>query len=153
MGDMIGKHMTDRPSTNTAQTRCLKSLDHWEFRKRFISVWRRRPLGEFATSGISVRGYASCWRFRRSALLRFKNQRRTISLSGGDLFIFILSDEPFTLVDHTRSAVVDSRKLRRLEQNRSHAFQSVLDLLAAETAQPGIASSCLINCLYESLFV
>jgi hypothetical protein len=85
--------------------------------------------------------------------LRFKNQRRTISLSGGDLFIFILSDEPFTLVDHTRSAVVDSRKLRRLEQNRSHAFQSVLDLLAAETAQPGIASSCLINCLYESLFV
>jgi AraC-like DNA-binding protein len=41
----------------------------------------------------------------------------------------------------------------RLEQNRSHAFQSVLDLLAAETAQPGIASSRLISCLYESLFV
>src|SRR5882762_590702 len=134
---------------------------------------------------------------RGSALLRFKRQRRTISLSGGDLFIFILSDEPFTLVDHPRSAVVDSSKLRkleldgvihyggggplttlvsgsfgmstfgaplisrilprflhlRLEQNRSHAFQSVLDLLAAETAQPGIASSCLINRLYESLFV
>ena len=134
---------------------------------------------------------------RGSALLRFKNQRRTISLSGGDLFIFILSDEPFTLVNHPRSAVVDSSELRkfevdgtihyggggplttlvsgsfgmstfgaplistilprflhlRLEQNRSHAFQSVLDLLAAETAQPGIASSCLISCLYESLFV
>jgi AraC-like DNA-binding protein len=134
---------------------------------------------------------------RGSVLLRFKNQRRTISLSGGDLFIFILSDEPFTLMDHPRSAVVDSSELRklevdgvihyggggplttlvagsfgmsafgapiistilprflhlRLEQDRSHAFQSVLDLLAAETAQPGIASSRLISCLYESLFV
>ena len=134
---------------------------------------------------------------RGSVLLRFKNQRRTISLSGGDLFIFILNDEPFTLVDHPRSAVVDASKLRklevdgvihyggggplttlvsgsfgisafgaplissilprflhlRLEQNRSHTFQSVLDLLAAETAQPGIASSRLINCFYESLFV
>jgi AraC-like DNA-binding protein len=41
----------------------------------------------------------------------------------------------------------------RLEENRNHAFQSVLDLLAAETADPGIASSCLLSCLYESLFV
>src|SRR5258708_33525868 len=41
----------------------------------------------------------------------------------------------------------------RLEQNRSHAFQSVLDLLSAETAQPGIASSRLISSLYESMFV
>ncbi len=134
---------------------------------------------------------------RGSALLRFKDQRRTISLSSGDLFIFILSDEPFTLLDHPRSAVIDYSELRklevdgvihyggggplttlvsgsfgmsafgaplistilprylhlRLEQNRSHAFQSVLDLLAAETAQPGIASSRLISCLYESLFV
>jgi len=134
---------------------------------------------------------------RGSALLRFKNSHRTFSLSGGDLFIFILSDEPFTLLDHPRSAVVDSSEVLklevnsvihyggggplttlvagsfgmstfgaplisailprylhlRLEQNRSHAFQSVLDLLAAETAQPGIASSCLISCLYESLFV
>jgi len=134
---------------------------------------------------------------RGSALLRFKNSRRTFSLSAGDLFIFILSDEPFTLVDHPRSAVVDSSELLklevdgvihyggggplttlvagsfgmsafgapiistilprflhlRLEQDRSHAFQSVLDLLASETAQPGIASSRLIGCLYESLFV
>jgi AraC-like DNA-binding protein len=134
---------------------------------------------------------------RGSALLRFKNQRRTISLSGGDLFISILSDEPFTLVDHPRSAVVDSSEVRKLEvagvihyggggplttlvsgsfgmstfgaplistilprflhlpleENRSHAMQSILDLLAAETAQPGIASSSLISCLYESLFV
>src|SRR5260221_4594503 len=134
---------------------------------------------------------------RGSALLRFKNQRRTISLSAGDLFISILSYEPFTLADHPRSSVVDSSAVLkfevdgvihyggggplttlvcgafgmstfgaplistilprlvhlRLEQNRSHAFQSVLDLLAAETAQPGIASSCLIGSLYESMFV
>jgi len=134
---------------------------------------------------------------RGSAVLKFKNQRQATPLSSGDVFIFILSDEPFTLVDHPRSTVVDYRELRklevdrvihyggggalttlvsgsfgmsafeaplistilprhlhlRLEQNRSHAFQSVLDLLAAETAQPGIASSRLISCLYESLFV
>jgi len=134
---------------------------------------------------------------RGSALLKFKNQRRTISLSSGDLFLSILSDEPFTLVDHPRSAIVDSGELEkfelddvihyggggplttlvagsfgmssfgaplistilprllhlRLEQDRSHAIQSVLDLLAAETAQRGIASSCLISRLYESLFV
>jgi AraC-like DNA-binding protein len=134
---------------------------------------------------------------RGSALLKFKNQRQAISLSVGDVFIFVLNADAFTLVDHPRSAVVDYTELRkleldsvihyggggalttlvsgsfgmsafeaplistilpgylhlRLEQNRSHAFQSVLDLLAAETAQPGIASSLLISCLYESLFV
>ncbi len=134
---------------------------------------------------------------RGSGLLKFKNQRQAIPLSAGDVFIFILSHEPFTLVDHPRSRVADYRELRKLEvdcvihyggggapttlvsgsfamsafeaplistilprylhlrldQSRSHAFQSVLDLLAAETAQPGIASSRLISCLYESLFV
>jgi AraC-like DNA-binding protein len=134
---------------------------------------------------------------RGSALLKFKNHRQVISLSAGDVFIFILNDDAFTMVDHPRSAVADYRELRKLEvdcvihyggggapttlvsgsfgmsafeaplistilprhlhlrldQNRSHAFQSVLDLLAAETAQPGIASSRLISCLYESLFV
>jgi AraC-like DNA-binding protein len=40
-----------------------------------------------------------------------------------------------------------------LSQDRSHAFQSVLDLLAAETAQPGMASSFMISRLYESLLV
>src|SRR5216684_1003403 len=132
---------------------------------------------------------------RGSALLRFKS--RTVSLSAGDLFISILSYEPFILVDHPRSAVVDSSEVLklevdgvihyggggplttlvsggfgmstfgaplistilprflhlRLEQNRSHDFQSVLDLLAAESAEPGMASSSLISCLYESLFV
>jgi AraC-like DNA-binding protein len=134
---------------------------------------------------------------RGLALLKFKNLRQAISLSAGDVFISILSDEPFTLVDHPRSRVADYRELRKLEvdcvihyggggapttlvsgsfgmnafeaplistilprflhlrldQNRSHAFQSVLDLLAAETAKPGVASSRLISCLYESLFV
>jgi AraC-like DNA-binding protein len=134
---------------------------------------------------------------RGSALLKLKNQRRTISLCGGDLFIIIVGAEPFTLADHPSSPVVDSSEVTklevdgvihyggggplttlvsgsfgmstfgaplisallprylhlRLEQNRSHAFQSVLDLLAAETAEPGIASSCLLGCLYELLFV
>jgi len=134
---------------------------------------------------------------RGSALLRLKNQRRNISLSSGDLFIFILNDEPYTLVDHPCSAVVDSSEVTkleedgvihyggggplttfvsgsfgmstfeappistilpgflhlRLEQNRSHAFQAVLDLLAAETTQPGIGSAWLISHLYESLFL
>ena len=40
-----------------------------------------------------------------------------------------------------------------LSQERSHAFKSVLDLLAAEIAQPGMASSFMISRLYESLLV
>src|SRR3984957_104470 len=52
---------------------------------------------------------------RGSALLKFKNQRRAIPLSGGGLFFSLLSDEPFTLVDHPRSRVVDYRELRKLE--------------------------------------
>src|ERR1700720_2046346 len=42
---------------------------------------------------------------RGSALVKFKS--RTITLSAGDLFISILSYEPFTLMDHPRSAVAD----------------------------------------------
>jgi len=131
-----------------------------------------------------------------SAFLRFKSQRRIISLSAGDLCLFILNDEPFTLADHPRSAVADFGELRklkmdgliryggggaltimvsgsfgiskfgapiistilprflhlRLEQNRSRTFQSVLDILAEETAHPGIGPSCLTS-LYELLFV
>jgi AraC-like DNA-binding protein len=134
---------------------------------------------------------------RGSALVRFKKSRRTFPLSTGDLFIFILNDEPFTLLDHPRSAVVDSSEILKLEvddvihyggggppatlvtgsfgmstfggplistilpnhlhlrldENRSHSFQSILDLLAAETAHLGLASSSLISCLYEALFV
>src|SRR5467141_4088321 len=55
---------------------------------------------------------------RGSALLRFKNSRRTFSLSAGDLFIFILSDEPFTLMDHPRSPVVASTEVLKLELER-----------------------------------
>jgi AraC-like DNA-binding protein len=40
-----------------------------------------------------------------------------------------------------------------LSQDRSHLFQSVLDLLVAETAQPEMASSFMISRLYESLLV
>jgi len=134
---------------------------------------------------------------RGSAFLRFKSQRQMVSLTSGDLCIFILNEEPFTLVDHPRSAVADFGELRRLtvggaihfggggplttlvsgsfgiskfgaplisrilprflhlrlDQNRSRTFQSVLDILAEETAQPGLASTSLIRCLYELLFV
>ena len=144
-------------------------------------------IGSRVRFGLVIRG---------AAFLRFKNQRRTIALSGGDLGIFILNNEPFTLADHPRSAVGDFRDVRklevdgvihfggggplttlvsgsfgistfeapiistilprflhlRLEQNRSRAFQSILDILAAETAQPGVAPSCLTS-LYELMFV
>lgn len=134
---------------------------------------------------------------RGSAFLRFKNLRRTFSLSAGDLFISILNSDPFTLMDHPRSPVVDSSEVLKLEvngvmhyggggplttlvcgafgmsalgaplistilpcflylkleQDRTHAVQSVLNLLATETAKPGMASTCLISHLYESLFV
>lgn len=133
---------------------------------------------------------------RGSALLRFKNQH-TISLSPGDVYIFIFNDEPYTLVDDLRSTVVDYSEVEKLavdgvieyggtgslttfvggsftmntfgippiftilprflhlrfDQNRSKAFQSLLDLLAAETAQPGLGSSSLISRLYEALFL
>ena len=159
----------------------LEATAPWGFRYSGDTVPRIR-------FGLMVRG---------SAFLKFKNQRQAIPLSGGDVFIFILSDEPFTMLDHPRSAVADYGELRklevdrvihyggggapttlvsgsfrmsafeaplistilprylhlRLEPNRSYAFQSVLDLLEAETAQPGMASSRLISCLYESLFV
>jgi AraC-like DNA-binding protein len=197
VSDISPKDMTDRPVIEHRRdplSEVFGSMGIQEAiykRLEATAPWGVRSSGEM---GPRIRFMLVV---RGSALLRFKNPRRTISLSGGDLFIFVLSDEPFTLVDHPRSAVVDSSELRklevdgvihyggggplttvvsgsfgmstfgapliskilprflhlRLEQNRSHAFQSVLDLLAAETAQPGLASSCLISCLYESLFV
>ena len=197
MGDMGEKKITNRPAFEHRMDPLsevfgsLKIQDAIYRRLEATAPWGFSYLGDTDPRirfGLVVRG---------SALLKFKNQRRTISLSGGDLFISILSDEPFTLVDHPRSAIVDSSELKkfevdgvirfggggplttfvsgsfgmstfgaplistilprflhlRLEQNRSHAFQSVLDLLASETAQPGIASSRLISCLYELLFV
>src|SRR5260370_16131353 len=209
VGDISPKNMTDRPilehradlgqSSNT-RTRMDPLAEVFGSMSSQEAVYKR--LEATAPWGVRYSGDTGPRiRFvlvvRGSALLKFKNPRRTFSLSGGDLFIFILSYEPFTLVDHPRSAVVDSSELLklevdgvihyggggplttlvagsfgmsafgapiistilprflhlRLEQDRSHAFQSVLDLLAAETAQPGIASSRLIGCLYESLFV
>ena len=41
----------------------------------------------------------------------------------------------------------------KLEQNRSLAFQSVLELLAAETEAPGLGSEAVVNRLFELLFV
>jgi AraC-like DNA-binding protein len=197
VSDMSPKNMTDRPAIERRMDPLSEVFGSVGIQEAvYKRVEATAPWGVQFSEDIGPRV-----RFmlvvRGSALLRFKNPRRTISLSGGDLFIFILSDEPFTLVDHPRSALVDASEVLklevdgvihyggggplttlvagsfgmstfgapliskilprflhlRLEQNRSHAFQSVLDLLAAETAQPGIASSCLIGCLYESLFV
>jgi AraC-like DNA-binding protein len=194
-GGIRPKNMTDRPAFEHRMDPMsevfgsMKIQDAIYKRLEATAPWGFRYSGDVNPRirfGLVVRG---------SALLKFKNQRRTISLSGGDLFISILSDEPFTLVDHPRSAIVDSSELRkfevdgvihfggggplttfvsgsfgmstfgaplistilprflhmRLEQDRSHAVRSILDILATETAQPGIASSCLTN-LYELLF-
>jgi AraC-like DNA-binding protein len=40
-----------------------------------------------------------------------------------------------------------------LNQNRTHSFQSVLELLSLETEQPGLASEAMINRLCELLFI
>ena len=197
VGDINPKYMTDRPVFEPRMDPLSEVFGTMRIQEaRYRRVEATAPWG-FRYSGDKGPRIRFGLVIRGSALLRFKDQRRTISLSSGDLFIFILSDEPFTLLDHPRSAVIDYSELRklevdgvihyggggplttlvsgsfgmrafgaplistilprylhlRLEQNRSHAFQSVLDLLAAETAQPGIASSRLISCLYESLFV
>ena len=191
------KNMTDRPAFERRMDPLsevfgsMRIQDAIYTRLEATAPWGFHYPGDIVPRirfGLMVRG---------SGLLKFKNQRQAISLSAGDVFIFILSDEAFTIVDHPRSRVADYRELRKLEvdcvihyggggapttlvsgsfgmsafeaplistilprylhlrldQSRSHAFQSVLDLLAAETAQPGIASSRLISCLYESLFV
>jgi AraC-like DNA-binding protein len=197
MSAISPKNMTDRPVLEHRMDPLsevfgsMRIQDAIYTRLEATAPWGFRYPGDTVPRirfGLMVRG---------SALLKFKSQRQAIPLSAGDVFISILSNEPFTVVDHARSRVADYRELRklevdcvihyggggtpttvvtgsfgmsafeaplistilprhlhlRLEQNRSHAFQSVLDLLAAETAQPGIASSRLISCLYESLFV
>src|SRR6202790_4919083 len=200
MGRVSGispKNMTDRPAFERRMDPLsevfgsLRIQDAIYRRLEATAPWGvcySGDIGPRVRFGLVVRG---------SSLLKFKNQRRTISLSGGDLCLSILSNEPFTLVDHPRSAIGSASAVGKLEvdgvihyggggalttfvsgsfgistfgvplistilprflhlkleQNRSHAFQSVLDLLASETAQPGIASSFLISCLYELLFV
>ncbi|HTA77504.1 MAG TPA: AraC family transcriptional regulator [bacterium] len=41
----------------------------------------------------------------------------------------------------------------KLNKNRTHSFQSVLELLALETEQPGLASESMINRFCEMLFI
>jgi AraC-like DNA-binding protein len=191
------KNVTDRPAVERGMDPLSEVFGSTRIRDAvYMRVEATAPWGIRYSGDVGLRVRFALV-VRGSAFLRFKNQRQAIALSGGDVFIFILNDEPFTLVDHPRSPVVDYGELRklevdrliryggggpltsfvagsfgmstlgaplistilprylhlRLEQNRSRAFQSVLDLLAAETAEPGIASSRLISCLYESLFV
>jgi AraC-like DNA-binding protein len=195
MGHISPKNLTDRPFIRHRRDPLsevfgsLRIQDAIHRRVEATAPWGVRYSGDVGSRvrfGLVVGG---------SAFLRFTNQRRTIALSAGDLCIFILNDEPFTLLDHPRSAVREFRDVRklevngvihyggggalttmvsgsfgmgtfeaplistilprflhlRLEQNRSHAFQSVLDLLAAEIAQPPISPSCLVS-LYELMF-
>jgi len=50
---------------------------------------------------------------RGSGLLRMKKQSESISLSGGDVFI-LFDDEPYTLVDHPRSKIIDCSEVEKL---------------------------------------
>jgi len=196
VGDISPKNMTVRPVIKhhmdplSELFGSMRIQDAIVRRVEATAPWGVRYSGDIGSRvrfGLVIRG---------AAFLRFKNQRRTIALSGGDLGIFILNNEPFTLADHPRSAAGDFRDVRklevdgvihfggggplttlvsgsfgistfeapiistilprflhlRLEQNRSRAFQSILDILAAETAQPGVAPSCLTS-LYELMFV
>jgi AraC-like DNA-binding protein len=197
MGDIRPKNVTARPGLQqrldplSEVFGSLRIQDAVYRRVEATAPWGVRYSGDVGLRvrfGLMVRG---------SAFLRFKSHRQLISLTSGDLCIFILNDEPFTLVDHPRSSVTEFSELRklrvdgaihyggggalttlvsgsfgisefgaplisailprflhlRLDQNRSRTFQSVLDILAEETAEPGMASSCLISCLYELLFV
>lgn len=191
------KNVTDRPALERRMDPLSEAFGSMKIQEAVYTRLEATAPWGFHYTGDTVPRIRFALVVRGSGLLIFKNQRRAISLSAGDVFIFILSDEAFTVADHPRSPVADYRELRksevdcvihyggggapttmvsgsfrmsafeaplissllprylhlRLEQNRSHAFQSVLDLLAAETAQPGIASSRLISCLYESLLV
>jgi AraC-like DNA-binding protein len=195
-GGIRPKNMTDRPIIKQRTDPLsdvfgsMRIQDAVYRRLEATAPWGIRYSGDVGLRvrfGLVVRG---------TAFLRFKNQRRTIALSGGDLGIFILNHEPFTLTDHPHTAIGDFRDVKksevdgvihyggggplttmvsgsfgmstfeaplisrilprflhlRLEQNRSQAFQLVLDLLASEIAQPAISPSCLIS-LYELMFV
>lgn len=196
MGDNRPENVTERPGMQRVDPLSevfgsLRIQDAVCMRVEATAPWGARYSGDV---GLRIR---FALMVRGSAFVRFKSHRQMISVSNGDLCIFILNDEPFTFVDHPRSAVVDFSELRkltrdgvirfggggaltslvsgsfgiskfgaplisrilprflhlRLDQNRSRTFQSVLDILAEETAEPGMASSCLISCLYELLFV
>lgn len=196
MGGISPKYLTDRPAPERRMDPVSEVFGSMRIRDAIV-----RRVEATAPWGVGYSGdTGSRVRFglvlRGTAFLRFKNQRRSIALSAGDLGIFILNDEPFTLADRPRSTVGDFHNVRKLEvdgvihfggggplttlvsgsfgistfeaplistilprflhlrldQGRSQAFQSVLDLLAAETAQPAASPSCLIS-LYELLFV
>ena len=197
MSIICPRNVTDRPALERGMDPLSEVFGSMRIQDAIYTRLEATAPWGFRYSGGTVQRIRFALMVRGSALLKFKSQRQAIPLSSGDVFIFILSDEPFTVVDHPRSAVVDYRELRKLEvdrvvhyggrgpltsvvtgsfgmsafgapliskilprflhlrfeQERSHAFQSILDLLAAETARPGIASSRLISCLYESLFV
>lgn len=73
---------------------------------------------------------------------------------GGALATFVSGAFEIDALDAQPLLAVLPRLLHlKLDQNRSLAFQSVLELLAAETEAPGLGSEAVISRLFELLFV
>ncbi len=73
---------------------------------------------------------------------------------GGSLTTFVIGRFEISQLDAKPILNVLPKFLHlRLNKNRSHSFQSVLELLALETEQPGLASASMINRLCEMLFI
>jgi AraC-like DNA-binding protein len=84
--------------------------------------------------------------------LRVGNQ---IAVGGGGAVTTFISGF-FELDDREAKPLLDAlpRLLHlKLDQSRSLAFQSVLELLAVETEQPGLGSEAVVSRLFELLFV
>jgi AraC-like DNA-binding protein len=114
-GGIRPKNMTDRPLIKqradplSGVFGSMRIQDAVYRRLEATAPWGIRYSGDVGLRvrfGLVVRG---------TAFLRFKNQRRTIALSGGDLGIFILNREPFTLTDHPHTAIGDFRDVKKSE--------------------------------------
>jgi hypothetical protein len=97
------KNMTDRPAFERRMDPLSGVFGSVRVQNAIVrrveatAPWGVRYAGDRGSRvrfGLVVRG---------AAFLEFKSQRRTIVLSRGDLGIFMLDDEPFTLTDDPRS--------------------------------------------------
>jgi AraC-like DNA-binding protein len=79
----------------------------------------------------------------------------TVKLGGGGAqTIFIIGRFEINLLDANPILKVLPKFLHlKLNKNRTHSFQSVLELLSLETQQPGLASNSMINKLCEMMFI
>jgi AraC-like DNA-binding protein len=79
----------------------------------------------------------------------------TVKLGGGGAqTIFIIGRFEINLLDANPILKILPKFLHlKLNKNRTHSFQSVLELLSLETQQPGLASNSMINKLCEMMFI